>query len=154
MKTLDLVLQEIWKRKCNNSINYSYGILYFSKDHVESRKQEVLLEAEVLLKLVCKIWKQLTENILTTIISDGSKTMHSHPRLKLPAERLPKLKNKNTSIRNQSYNRIHKHIYISSRYCKAQKRHTYLCTIQVSCICPSKINRDPRTLRADYFSFT
>lgn len=28
---------------------------------------------------------------LTTIISEGSRTMHSHPRLRLPAERFPKL---------------------------------------------------------------
>ena len=28
---------------------------------------------------------------LTTIISEGSRTMHSHPRRRLPAERLPKL---------------------------------------------------------------
>lgn len=28
---------------------------------------------------------------LTTIISDGSRTMHSHPRRRLPADRFPKL---------------------------------------------------------------
>lgn len=35
-----------------------------------------------------------SSQILTTIISEGSKTMHSQPRLKLPAERLPKLERK------------------------------------------------------------
>lgn len=33
--------------------------------------------------------------LLTTIISDGSRTMHSHPRRKLPADLFPKLEEKN-----------------------------------------------------------
>lgn len=36
---------------------------------------------------VLKVW----EIELTTIISDGSRTMHSHPRRRLPADRFPKL---------------------------------------------------------------
>lgn len=45
-----------------------------------------------LLFLKNTLWKQkVQEDILTTIISEGSNTMHSQPRLKLPAERLPKL---------------------------------------------------------------
>lgn len=38
--------------------------------------------------------KSLHRSILTTIISEGSNTMHSQPRLKLPADRLPKLEKK------------------------------------------------------------
>lgn len=98
-------------------------------------------------KLVCKIWKQLNENILTTIISDGSKTMHSQPRLKLPAERLPKLKNKNTSIRTKIRAITQfKSIFTSSPdTVKHRKKCTYLCTVQVSHICPLTSNWYPST---------
>ena len=33
---------------------------------------------------------------LTTIISEGSRTMHSHPRRRLPADRFPKLQSRET----------------------------------------------------------
>lgn len=39
-----------------------------------------------------KVWKIE----LTTIISEGSRTMHSHPRRRLPADRFPKLQSRKT----------------------------------------------------------
>lgn len=80
---------------CKECKKVMYDILDLLKDNVQNWRLQVLLEIEMLPKLVFKFGKQLNE-ILTTIISDGSKTMHSQPRLKLPAERLPKLKKKNT----------------------------------------------------------
>lgn len=52
---------------------------------------------------VLKVWKIG----LTTIISEGSRTMHSHPRRRLPADRFPKLQKKkkrtNKMIRKQEF---------------------------------------------------
>lgn len=48
-------------------------------------------------------------HILTTIISEGSKTMHSQPRLKLPAERLPKLEGRKKNATLGQPPRLKKH---------------------------------------------
>lgn len=48
-------------------------------------------------------------NILTTIISEGSRTMHSQPRLKLPAERLPKLEGSKANIQWGQSQELEKH---------------------------------------------
>lgn len=38
------------------------------------------------------------KNGLTTIISEGSRTIHSHPRRRLPADRFPKLQEKKMKL--------------------------------------------------------
>lgn len=64
------------------------------------------------LTLACwRVWKMG----LTTIISEGSRTMHSHPRRRLPADRFPKLdKEKN---RNKMQNKSQHSLEESVRLC-------------------------------------
>ncbi len=48
--------------------------------------------------------------LLTTIISEGSRTMHSHPRRRLPADRFPKLDRKKDIKRMMRKAKIHNDI--------------------------------------------